>query len=57
MIRTKRSVAFLGLGLIFAVIAVDATVSLPLNPYVQPPLLAPGSGEAASGAMCSAGAE
>lgn len=37
-----------------AVIALDMVESRPLNPYTAPPMLALGSGLAASGAHCAA---
>ena len=54
MMATRRSIAFATLLFLAAVLTVDAAVSEPPNPYTQPPAVAFGSGQAASGAMCAA---
>lgn len=54
MMATRGSVAVAALLFVAAVLAVDLAVSAPPNPYVQPPVMAFGSGEAASGSLCSA---
>lgn len=46
-------VILLGLGMA-GVLALDRVQSDPLNPYAAPPMLALGSGLAASGAHCAA---
>lgn len=51
---TRRVFAVLVLALMGGLLALDAAVSDPLNPYRAPPLLALGSGEAAGGAHCAA---
>ncbi len=51
---TRRPVALLVLVLVAGVLALDLSASAPLNPYQAPPLLALGSGLAASGAHCAA---
>lgn len=51
---TRLHVVFLlGLGLA-GVVVLDRLQSDPLNPYAAPPMLALGSGLAASGAHCAA---
>ncbi|MEI4232875.1 hypothetical protein [Roseovarius sp. D22-M7] len=49
--RHVTLLVMLGAG---AVIALDLAQSTPLNPYTAPPMLALGSGLAASGAHCAA---
>lgn len=44
---------FVALG-VFGLLALDRAQSLPLNPYAAPPLLALGSGLAATGGHCAA---
>ena len=51
--KTKLSVALAAIGLLALLIAIDIIVSEAPNPYVQPPVLSLGSGEAASGTMCT----
>jgi hypothetical protein len=51
---TRRPVAFAVLALVVGILALDLSASAPLNPYQAPPLLALGSGLAASGAHCAA---
>jgi hypothetical protein len=52
MTRAVISAAVLGAALL--IVAVDLGASQPLNPFRAPPLLALGSGQAASGAHCAA---
>lgn len=51
---TRRHVTLMLAVWIGALIALDQMQSRPLNPYTAPPLLALGSGLAASGAHCAA---
>jgi len=51
--RRAHVAMLLGLGLL-GLIALDQAQSEPLNPYTAPPLLALGSGLAASGGHCAA---
>ncbi len=51
---TRRPIALLVVLGIAGVLALDATISKPPNPYRAPPLLALGSGLAPTGAHCSA---
>jgi len=51
--RRVHVAMLLGLGLL-GLIALDQAQSDPLNPYTAPPLLALGSGLAASGGHCAA---
>jgi hypothetical protein len=53
MLRTRRAIAVAALAFLAAVVAVDFSVSATPNPFVQPPLIALGSGQAASGALCT----
>ncbi|SDE39713.1 hypothetical protein [Limimaricola pyoseonensis] len=53
---TRKPIAFGVLGLVAALIAADLAGSEPLNPYQAPPLMAYGSGLAATGAHCAASA-
>ena len=50
---TKRSIAWAAIGFLVLVATIDMAASEAPNPYVQPPVLAWGSGQAASGAMCT----
>lgn len=52
MIRAHVTVAML--ALLVGFIAFDAITADPLNPYTAPPMLALGSGLAATGAHCAA---
>jgi hypothetical protein len=52
MTRAVISAAVLASALL--IVAVDLGASAPLNPFRAPPLLALGSGQAASGAHCAA---
>ncbi|WP_370160517.1 hypothetical protein [Limimaricola soesokkakensis] len=51
---TRTPIALSVLGLVLALIAADLVGSAPLNPYQAPPMLAFGSGLAATGAHCAA---
>ncbi len=51
---TRRPIAYAVLALVAALIGSDIAGSAPLNPYQAPPILALGSGLAASGAHCAA---
>ncbi len=51
---TRRPVAFAVLAFVVALIGADLAGSEPLNPYQAPPLVAVGSGLAATGAHCAA---
>ncbi|MBN06317.1 MAG: hypothetical protein CMM45_00590 [Rhodospirillaceae bacterium] len=51
--RTKRSIAWATIAFLVLVTAIDMAASEAPNPYVQPPVLSLGSGQAASGAMCT----
>lgn len=51
---SRRAVAFAVALFLVIVIAVDQGVSLPLNPFTAPPVIALGSGETAGGAHCAA---
>ncbi|MBP0484159.1 hypothetical protein [Sagittula salina] len=50
---TRRFIAALTLALLGGLLAFDIAASDPLNPFRAPPLLALGSGSAASGAHCA----
>ena len=50
---TKRSIAWTAIAFLVLVTAIDMAASEAPNPYVQPPFLSLGSGQAASGAMCT----
>lgn len=52
--KTRRLTAIVTLASLGALIALDLGWSKPLDPYKAPPLLALGSGQAASGAHCAA---
>ena len=51
---TRRLTAILIVALVAGVVALDIGQSAALDPYDAPPLIALGSGQAASGALCSA---
>ena len=51
---TRAPVAFVVVALILAVVVWDLRDSTVLNPFQAPPVLALGSGQAASGAHCAA---
>lgn len=51
---TRRLTAVLLVALVVAVLLIDRRASAPLNPFAAPPLLALGSGQAATGAHCAA---
>ena len=51
---TRTPIALSVIGLVVALIAADLAGSAPLNPYPAPPMLALGSGLAATGAHCAA---
>ncbi|MCP1167940.1 MULTISPECIES: hypothetical protein [Limimaricola] len=51
---TRTPIALSVIGLVVALIAADLAGSAPLNPYQAPPMLALGSGLAATGAHCAA---
>jgi hypothetical protein len=51
--RSRKSVAVATLGFLALVLAFDFSMSTPPNPYLQPSLVALGSGQAASGALCT----
>jgi hypothetical protein len=51
--RSRKSVAVATLGFLALVLALDFSVSTTPNPYLQPSLIALGSGQAASGALCT----
>ena len=51
---TRRTTASLVIAMLLALVAWDFAVSEPPNIYQAPPLFALGSGQAASGAHCSA---
>ncbi len=51
---TRRPVAMAVMALLAGMLGLDLATSAPLNPYQAPPLLALGSGMAASGAHCAA---
>jgi hypothetical protein len=50
---TRRLTGGLAIGFLVALAAFDAATAR-LNPYVAPPMLALGSGQAVSGAHCAA---
>ena len=50
---TKRSIAWATIAFLVLVTVIDMAASEAPNPYVQPPVLSLGSGQAASGAMCT----
>ena len=50
---TKRSIAWAAIAFLILVTAIDMAASEAPNPYVQPPVLSWGSGQVASGAMCT----
>ncbi|MEX5728529.1 hypothetical protein Ga0609869_001882 [Rhodovulum iodosum] len=51
---TRRPVVIVLLIVVAGLLAVDLAGSAPLDPYGAPPLLALGSGQAATGAHCAA---
>lgn len=51
--RRLHVVMLVGVGAV-ALIALDHAQSVPLNPYTSPPMLALGSGLAATGGHCAA---
>ncbi len=51
---TRRTTASVTIAALLALVAWDLAASEPPNIYQAPPLLALGSGQAASGAHCSA---
>lgn len=51
--KTRRSIAIAALAFLALVLAVDLSVSATPNPYVQPSVIALGSGQAANGALCT----
>ncbi len=51
---TRTPIALLVMGLVMVLIAADLVASAPLNPYQAPPMMALGSGLAATGAHCAA---
>ncbi|TCP61655.1 hypothetical protein EV663_104107 [Rhodovulum bhavnagarense] len=51
---TRLPVVIVLLLAVAGLVALDVVISVPLDPYGAPPLLALGSGEAASGAHCAA---
>ncbi len=51
--KTRRSIAAAALAFLALVLAIDFSVSATPNPYVQPSLIALGSGQAGSGALCT----
>lgn len=51
---TRRLIAVLALALVVGVLLLDLRQSAPLDPFRAPPMLALGSGQAASGAHCAA---
>lgn len=51
---SRRAVAGAVLAALGALIAFDLSTSAPLDPFTAPPLLALGSGQATSGAHCTA---
>ena len=51
---TRRATASGVMALLAALLALDVVTSAPLDPFAAPALLALGSGEAASGALCAA---
>lgn len=51
---TRLPIVIVLLGVMAGLVAFDLARSAPLNPYGAPPLLALGSGQAASGAHCAA---
>jgi len=51
---TRAVIAAAVLASALAIVAADLRASEPLNPFRAPPLLALGSGQAASGAHCAA---
>ncbi|MGR3464046.1 hypothetical protein [Limimaricola sp.] len=51
---TRTPIALAVMGLMVALVAADLAGSAPLNPYQAPPMLALGSGLAATGAHCAA---
>lgn len=53
MMQSRMPVALGALVLLLIVLAIDVAVSKAPNPFVQPPLIALGSGQEASGAMCA----
>lgn len=52
--KTRRLIALLALLLVAGVIALDQMQSQGLNPFTAPPAIAFGSGQASSGAHCTA---
>ena len=51
--RTRKSIAAATLAFLALALAFDFSVSATPNPYLQPSLIALGSGQAASGALCT----
>lgn len=51
---TRLPVVIALLAALAGLLAFDLATSLPLDPFAAPPLLALGSGQAASGAHCAA---
>lgn len=51
---TRLPVVLVLLGAVSALVILDLVMSAPLDPFSAPPLLALGSGQAASGAHCAA---
>jgi len=50
----RAHVSYLLIAMVIALLVLDKSVSKPLNPYNSPRAIALGSGEANSGAFCSA---
>ena len=51
--NTRRAIALAAIGMLALIVAIDIAVSDTPNPYLQPPVFSLGSGQAASGAMCT----
>ncbi len=54
MTGTRKITATLALAFLVAVLALDLAAGIRPDPFAAPPILALGSGAAASGAHCSA---
>lgn len=54
MLQSRRPIAYAAVAFLAIVLLLDSQVSRPANPYKQPAFLALGSGEQASGALCTA---
>ena len=51
---TRRATALAVVALVAGLLTLDVATSAPLNPFAAPALLALGSGQAATGALCAA---